>query len=373
MDNNASNNSSNNNLSPNNIVRSHEPSHNTYDSDSDSSIRTTQEIFIRMRGRTQSKQAAQPSSSQSHTRHALHSIEHHNESHNESRTRRTSCSIERFSPEQLYLLVHKLGDDIWEIKDELKHLRGDPEKNLSAKVFDNVYTNVVKRLFPNHIYPSQCELKETMKEYMNKNFPEFVRNIGEVEFTNRFHNTWCAQLLLKMKNYRGAASQNVHSSIWKVFGCEKLQNNATATEIVKWKESEQVAQCFRTLFEYNDNGVLWITIIARSAFSIAAVPILTNHHCAFTLVVCDIILNPRSRTIVYTEKRMKYCLEQYLTDFENNGPYYESAESIMNNKLSVQSHNTKQSREVLPETELSRNNSDMFSQEENDDLFGVNE
>ncbi|CAG8857526.1 42887_t:CDS:1, partial [Gigaspora margarita] len=54
-----------------------------------------------------------------------------------------------------------------------------------------------------------------------------------------------------------AASQNVCSLIWKVFSCEKLpplNNNATATKIVKWKESEQVAQCFRTLFEYNENG-----------------------------------------------------------------------------------------------------------------------
>ncbi|CAG8855250.1 13308_t:CDS:1, partial [Gigaspora margarita] len=76
--------------------------------DSDSSIRTTQEIFIRMsgkRGRTQSKQAAQPSSShnESCTRHVSRSIEHHNKSHNESRTRHTSRSIERgrsFSPER---------------------------------------------------------------------------------------------------------------------------------------------------------------------------------------------------------------------------------------------------------------------------------
>ncbi|KAF0455696.1 hypothetical protein F8M41_001450 [Gigaspora margarita] len=84
MDNNTSNNSSNNNLPPNNIVCSHELSHNTYDSDSsDSSIRTTrslQEIFIRMsnkRGRTQSKQAAQLSSfcNESHTRHTSRSIE----------------------------------------------------------------------------------------------------------------------------------------------------------------------------------------------------------------------------------------------------------------------------------------------------------
>ncbi|CAG8850444.1 6087_t:CDS:2, partial [Gigaspora margarita] len=285
IDNNALNNSSNNNLPPNNIVRSHEPSHNTYNSNSDSSIRTIQEIFIRMsgkRGQIQSKQAAQPSSSynESRTCHASCSIERHNESRNESRTCYISCSIEHVQNEpnnryqinkvqdepnnrhqidnyrrqvdellfkqnrQLYLLVRKLGDDIREIKDELKYLRRDPKKDLSAK---NVYTNIIKRLFPNHLYPSQRELKETIKEYMNENFPEFVKNIGEVEFTNRFHNTWCAQLLIKMKNYCGAASQNVCSSIWKVFGCEKLpplNNNAITTEIVKWKESEQVAQCF---------------------------------------------------------------------------------------------------------------------------------
>ncbi|CAG8836748.1 40564_t:CDS:2, partial [Gigaspora margarita] len=158
---------------------------------------------------------AQPSSShnESRTRYVLHSIERHNESHNESRTYHTSHSIERgrsFSPErrrsrsssrgrrssnqnqpresyvdellfkqnrQLYLLVRKLGDDIQKIKDELKHLRRDPEKDLFMKVLDDMYTNVVKRLFPNHLYPSQRELKETIKEYMNKNFPEFVRNI----------------------------------------------------------------------------------------------------------------------------------------------------------------------------------------------------
>ncbi|CAG8842701.1 21904_t:CDS:1, partial [Gigaspora margarita] len=37
---------------------------------------------------------------------------------------------------QLYFLVHKLGDDIWKIKDELKYLREDPEKDLFVKVLD---------------------------------------------------------------------------------------------------------------------------------------------------------------------------------------------------------------------------------------------
>ncbi|CAG8845466.1 28298_t:CDS:2, partial [Gigaspora margarita] len=37
---------------------------------------------------------------------------------------------------QLYLLVCKLDNDIQEIKDELKHLREDPEKDLSVKVLE---------------------------------------------------------------------------------------------------------------------------------------------------------------------------------------------------------------------------------------------
>ena len=117
-----------------------------------------------------------------------------------------------------------------------------------------------------------------------------------------------------MKNYRGAASQNVRSSIWKVFGREKLpplKSNAAA-DIVSWKESPQVKSCFRALFEQNDEGVLWISLIARTAVSTVAVPVMTDHHCAFTLAVCDILLNPRSRNIICTEKRMKRRMEQYL-------------------------------------------------------------
>ncbi|CAG8853393.1 37480_t:CDS:2, partial [Gigaspora margarita] len=134
--------------------------------DSDSSIRTIQEIFIRIsgkRGRTQSKQAAQPSSShnESRTCHASCSIERHNESRNESRTCHTSRSIERsrsFSPERRKLRLLSYEGSFHE-------------------VLDDMYTNVVKHLFPNHLYSSQCELKETIKEYMNENFTEFVRNI----------------------------------------------------------------------------------------------------------------------------------------------------------------------------------------------------
>ncbi|CAG8808755.1 19590_t:CDS:2, partial [Gigaspora rosea] len=55
----------------------------------------------------------------------------------------------------------------------------------------------------------------------------------------------------------------------------------------------------------NSKGVFWVSIIARTAFSMVAVPTLTNHHCAFTLA----------------------------NNFNNSGPNYNSAEEIMDSKL----------------------------------------
>ncbi|RIB07696.1 hypothetical protein C2G38_2213671 [Gigaspora rosea] len=79
----------------------------------------------------------------------------------------------------------------------------------------------------------------------------------------------------------------------------------TVLGVLSWKESPQAKRYFHALFEQNDEGVFWISLIARTAFSTVAVPVMTDHHCAFTLAVCDILLNPRSQNIVCTEKRMK--------------------------------------------------------------------
>lgn len=118
-----------------------------------------------------------------------------------------------------------------------------------------------------------------------------------------------------MKNLRGAALQNVRSAIWRVFGCEKLpplKSNAVASDIVRWKQSPEVASCFSSLFEQNDDGVFWVAVIARSAFSTTAVPTLSNEHCAFTLSVCDILLNPKSKGVICTERKMKRHMERFL-------------------------------------------------------------
>jgi hypothetical protein len=121
-----------------------------------------------------------------------------------------------------------------------------------------------------------------------------------------------------MKNFRGAALQNVRSAIWHVFGCERLpllKSNAVVSNIVRWKQSEEVASCYRSLFEQNESGAFWVAVIARSAFSTTAVPTLSDEHCAFTLAVCDILLNPKSKGIICKESKMKRHMERFLVSF----------------------------------------------------------
>jgi hypothetical protein len=123
-----------------------------------------------------------------------------------------------------------------------------------------------------------------------------------------------------MKNLRGSALQNVRSAIWSVFGRERLprlRSNASAEDIVRWKQSQEVYDCYCALYEQDNKGVFWVAIIARTAFSMAAAPTLTNHHCAFTLAVCDIILNPQSKNIVCSESRIKRRMVRYLVSICN--------------------------------------------------------
>src|SRR5947209_1612575 len=118
-----------------------------------------------------------------------------------------------------------------------------------------------------------------------------------------------------MKNYRGTALASVRSAIWKTFGAERLPvlpSNSSAADIIAWKQASETIACFDSLFERNNDGLYWIAVIARAAFNEVTVPTLSHAHCAFTLTVCDILLNPASKAIVCTEKRMKRRMERYI-------------------------------------------------------------
>ncbi|CAG8833048.1 232_t:CDS:2, partial [Racocetra persica] len=71
--------------------------------------------------------------------------------------------------------------------------QGIQDEDLSPKMWDEVYISVVKCLFLCVIYPTQDEIKESLKDYLNEKFPEFMAipefmaNLSANDFANQFH------------------------------------------------------------------------------------------------------------------------------------------------------------------------------------------
>ncbi|RIB14637.1 hypothetical protein C2G38_2194478 [Gigaspora rosea] len=96
---------------------------------------------------------------------------------------------------------------------------------------------------------------------------------------------------------------------------------------------------------------------------------MTPEHCAFTLAVCDIILNPKSKYIKCTEKLMKRRLKRYLNDLNGEGPFYESAQAVMNDEADNRSRSTSETDEPEPASQSSSLMN--YSQDEINDLFAL--
>jgi hypothetical protein len=117
-----------------------------------------------------------------------------------------------------------------------------------------------------------------------------------------------------MKNYWSTALASVRQAMFSVFGSEKLPRLGSQAEnqkITKWKQNPKVKACHKLLFETNAAGNYCVAEIACVAFPETSVPTMTNYHLSFTLSVCDIFLNSKSKGIICKESEMKKRLEFY--------------------------------------------------------------
>ncbi|CAG8733774.1 19067_t:CDS:2, partial [Racocetra persica] len=93
---------------------------------------------------------------------------------------------------QIYLLIRQLSDDFQDLRNEIRYrnvqgTQGIQGEDLLPKVWDKVYISIVKCLFPCVIYPTQDEIKESLKDYLNEKFSEFMVNLSANDFANWFY------------------------------------------------------------------------------------------------------------------------------------------------------------------------------------------
>ncbi|CAG8813032.1 28297_t:CDS:2, partial [Racocetra persica] len=129
----------------------------------------------------------------------LHNHDNNRDAHS-SRHRCEAEDRERLFAQnhQIYLLIRQLSDDFQDFRNEMwqrniQGTQGIQGKDFLAKVWNEVYISIVKCLFLRIIYPTQDKIKESLKDYLNEKFPEFMANLSANDFANWFHGVWCSQ------------------------------------------------------------------------------------------------------------------------------------------------------------------------------------
>jgi len=119
-----------------------------------------------------------------------------------------------------------------------------------------------------------------------------------------------------MKDCRGATAAAVRHAITKEFGLQipNSRKKLKITDILDWKKSARVKECYRMLYNENHDSIANIT---RTAFS--TMPLddkaIFNKIYVYTAAVCDIILNPSYPDLECSKKALERRLQVFKVNF----------------------------------------------------------
>jgi len=116
----------------------------------------------------------------------------------------------------------------------------------------------------------------------------------------------------KIRNLRSNLSTKVKTSIFKVFDkLPPINNNAKAAEIIAWKNSPIVIECYNKLYkEIEHTSEKYIVRIIKSVWP--KKEIISNSHTAWCVSVAEIFLNPHNEHIQITEDIIQPIVEKNL-------------------------------------------------------------
>ena len=93
----------------------------------------------------------------------------------------------------------------------------------------------------------------------------------------------------------------------------RINTSAGASDIQKFKNSKKTKRAFKYLFETdNNNNLPYIEAIKKKVWGKKTT---TKKDTAFTLVVCEIVLNPKHPKISVSDNSLKNRFNTYLVSF----------------------------------------------------------
>ena len=112
-------------------------------------------------------------------------------------------------------------------------------------------------------------------------------------------------------------ASKTREAIFSIFGETNLSlinTNASSSEISRWKQKEEVLNCYKCLFEKIDNKenlpLVLTQIIGKVLHKNSS-----TVEMAFVVVICMGILDPKNGKLKFSLKTMKQKIKYYLVGF----------------------------------------------------------
>ena len=117
-----------------------------------------------------------------------------------------------------------------------------------------------------------------------------------------------------MKDIRGSHVSAVRTAITKTFGIQLLASRRNSKDILEWKNSKSVSDCYKSL--YTDNvSIENITNTAFPSLTKANEEVFNNMY-VYTTSVCDIILNPGYSLLEVSRKAFELRFKRFKVSVE---------------------------------------------------------
>ncbi|CAG8578174.1 2655_t:CDS:2, partial [Dentiscutata heterogama] len=227
---------------------------------------------------------------------------------NYSSTEKTSLTTDEFNYtiklldqriNALYQLCRFIVTKQKETSKNIKKLLAFDE--LSDSFWNKAYKEVAKELIPKILYPSTKEYRIALERYLNDHANHFIGSIGRNAWISYFTEKLLPEVKNKCRIKRNDLASAIRSAVFTVFSEEQLEmvdNTMPSAKLAEWKTSEKTRAAYNLLFENNE----LIISICYSAFKQFHGKNLSPMHCAYTMAICDILLNPKSSSIKCSDK-----------------------------------------------------------------------
>ncbi|CAB4407605.1 unnamed protein product [Rhizophagus irregularis] len=219
----------------------------------------------------------------------------------------------------LYDIQKATNEKVTWIQKQMKVRNSRQKNNLSEKVFGDGYNFVCAAFFPDNLWPTFLDFKSSLEGWLEKNYPNYIKELGQGEWINNFSGKHYTLLLRRMKDLRGIGVSAVKNAISKEFNLSVVggSKRKNLKAISDWKKSKQVEICYNKLY---DDEVA-IDNIAKRAFPSTTDELILHHNYVYTASVADIILNPNYPGIEVSKKPLEKRYKKFKELLENKGSF----------------------------------------------------